>query len=314
VRLSIFSVLALLGASCLTGCGTSNGPTAPSAPSANEAPQAAGGTAFITGSVIVAALSPSASARPRAVAAPLVVSIVGTDLSAPVDGSNRFLLQGVPSGDRELRFSGTGVDARLPIANVQDAEAIQLTVRVNGSTATVESEHRSAHSDSDAVNPPGDDDDDAEHGQDESASIEGPLTEMTGSLPALTLLVDGTVVLTDSGTVVRRRGDVQDLGVLALGMTLHVVGDRAPNGSLTARMIQIKDDQTAGAFEIEGSLGGLHGTCPAVQFVVNGFKIFTSGQTTFTPACSALKPGQRIVVNGERQADGTIVASVVDAR
>ncbi len=147
--------------------------------------------------------------------------------------------------------------------------------------------------------------------QDQSASIDGVLTSQSGAIPNLTLLVGGTVVTTDSSTIVRRRGDVQPLSVLQVGMDLHVEGTRQANGSILARMLQIKDDATGGAFQISGSMGGVKGTCPSLQFVVNGLSIFTDGSTAFTPACSTFKSGTKVTVNGVTQADGSVKATSV---
>jgi hypothetical protein len=160
-------------------------------------------------------------------------------------------------------------------------------------------------------------DDDDDDGQDQSASIEGLLTSKSGAAPVLTLIVDGTTVRTTASTTVQRRGDVQDLTVLALGMTLHVVGDRQADGSLNARKIQIKDDASGGLFEIEGSTGGLQGTCPALTFKINGFTIFTDAATTFTPAatgCGAMRNGGKVIVKGAVQADGRVKAASVEPR
>ena len=149
-------------------------------------------------------------------------------------------------------------------------------------------------------------------GQDTSASIQGVLTALSGAKPALVLTVGTTMVRTTSGTEVKRRGDVQTLDTLKVGQTLHVVGDRQADGSLIARKIEIDDDATGGEFEIEGSVGGLKGTCPAVQFGVNGFSIATSASTTFEGgACSALKSGDKVTVKGTRQADGSVAATRV---
>ena len=91
-----------------------------------------------------------------------------------------------------------------------------------------------------------------------------------------------------------------------------MVGDRQSDGSLVARKIEIDDDATGGAFEIEGSLGGLKGTCPALQFGVNGFSITTSAATIFQGgACSSLKSGDKVTVNGTRQGDGSVAAGTV---
>jgi hypothetical protein len=148
-------------------------------------------------------------------------------------------------------------------------------------------------------------------GQDNSASIEGTLTSKSGSVPNLTLIVGGTTVTTSASTDVRRRGDVQDLSTLQLNMTVHVEGTRLTNGSIAARMIQIKDDAPGGPFQIEGSMGGVHGTCPSLDFVVNGYKVFSDTSTTFTPACSTFKSGTKVLVNGVSQADGSVKATAV---
>jgi hypothetical protein len=149
-------------------------------------------------------------------------------------------------------------------------------------------------------------------GQDESASIQGVLTAIGGTKPALMLTVGGTAVRTSAATEVQRRGDVQTLDALKIGQTLHVVGVRQSNGSIDARRIQIDDDSTGGEFAIEGSLGGLKGTCPTVTFSVNGFSIATSAATVFEGGtCSALKSGNKITVTGIKQADGSVVATRV---
>ena len=148
--------------------------------------------------------------------------------------------------------------------------------------------------------------------QDSSASIEGTLTAIGGTRPMLVLTIANTTVRTNASTVVQRRGDTQDLSVLQLGMTIHVVGDRQSNGSIDARRLQIKDDETGRTFEIEGSVGGLRGTCPTVTFGVNGFNIATTASTTFTPACGELRNGNKVTVKGVVQADGSVRATSVE--
>ena len=145
----------------------------------------------------------------------------------------------------------------------------------------------------------------------ESASIEGLLTAISGSPPVLT--VAGVTVRTNAETVVRRGGDTQPLSALDLQMTVHVVGDRQPNGSIDARMVQIKGDAPGGKFQISGSAGGVTGTCPALTFGVNGYDIVTDAATSFSPppGCSALKSGSKVTVNGIVQANGTVKATSV---
>jgi hypothetical protein len=148
-------------------------------------------------------------------------------------------------------------------------------------------------------------------GQDSSASIHGTLAKIGGTKPNLVLTVDTTTVRTSSGTEVKRRGDVQNLDTLRVGQSLHVVGTRLTDGSLDARLIEIDDDSNGGEFEIEGSLGGLHGTCPSIGFKVNGYTIATSTSTVFESACPSLKSGDKVNVKGTKQGDGSVAATRV---
>jgi hypothetical protein len=157
------------------------------------------------------------------------------------------------------------------------------------------------------------DEEEDEEESDTSASIEGILASIAGSGDALTLMVGSTVVTTTGDTRVDRRGDVQDLAVLQEGMRLHVIGTRQPDASLVARRIQIKGDEPGKPVQIEGSMGGVKGGCPALDFSVNGYRVKTDGSTTFTPACggSTFKSGTKVVVDGVAQADGSIMATSV---
>jgi hypothetical protein len=150
--------------------------------------------------------------------------------------------------------------------------------------------------------------------QDDSASVEGVVSELNGSGTALTMKIGTTTVTTDAQTVVQRRGDVQTLSAIANGQIVHAVGVRQTGGSLLARKLQIKDDGPVGPFVIEGSLGGLKGGCPDFTFGVNGYTVKTSGATTFPePAatCGNLKSGMKVEVDGTRGADGIVLAKTV---
>ena len=131
-----------------------------------------------------------------------------------------------------------------------------------------------------------------------------------GAFPLLR--VGNTDVRTDASTRVHRKGDTQELSVLAVGMILHVVGTRQPDTSILARKIQIKGDAQGGAVEIQGSMGGVKGTCDAMTFSVNGYKVATDGTTDFVPDCtpSAYKSGTKVTVEGTLQ-NGTIKATTV---
>jgi len=164
--------------------------------------------------------------------------------------------------------------------------------------------------------------------QDDSASVEGIVmaeSVLDAEYPTLSLDTKfGKVkVTTTSATVVQRRGSVVDFKALAVGQTIHAVGRRLndPDKTLEAKFLQIKDDAAEGWFVIEGSLGGLKGTCPARTFGVNGYTVFTTGttppdpsDTVYSPSsmtCEDLKNGMKVGVEGYRQADGTVKASTI---
>ena len=116
-------------ASCLalvavTGCtGGSGNPAAPSG--------SAGAT--IAGTV-------SRSTQPPG----LTVAVVGTDLSAVVDGSGYFQISRVPSGNVQLKFKDAAIDATAQLLNVVQDEFIEIQVRVNGGSVTIVNENRSS--------------------------------------------------------------------------------------------------------------------------------------------------------------------------
>lgn len=204
-------------------------------------------------------------------------------------------------GDADTRFFGDG-DVLLALDALKDGSRVEvkgeqrdgyvyaLRIHINGSTTS---------------EPP----------QDDSASVEGIVSALAGTPPALTMKIGTTAVATDGQTVVQRRGDVQTLMAIADGQTVHAVGVRQADGSLLARKLQIKDDGPDGPFVIEGSLGGLKGACPAVTFGVNGYTVKASDTTKYFPApsstCSDLKSGMKVEVEGKRQADGIVLAEKI---
>jgi hypothetical protein len=228
-----------------------------------------------------------------------------TDLQIPING----IVQSFTGSLASFQFT---IDGRLirGDANTEFFGGSSFANLANDVRAEVKGEQRNdfVYAVRIHVNVPGEDDDDD---QDESASIEGRLNAIGGGPPMLVLNVGGTIVGTNGSTEVQRKGDVQTLGVLQIGMTLHVVGDRQPDASIIARKLQIKGDEPGRLFEIEGSMGGVKGTCPSLTFGVNGYDIVTDSATSFTPACSQFKSGDQIKVNGVVLANGSVRATSV---
>ena len=113
----------------LVSVGCSGG--SPSSPSGTGGATSAGG-ATITGTVIAAGI-PTTN-----------VSVAGTPIASAVDTSGSFRLGGVPTGDVQLVFSGSGSGSApsVSLSNVMDQETIDLRVAIAGGTATVQSEVR----------------------------------------------------------------------------------------------------------------------------------------------------------------------------
>jgi len=140
VRLRVFAALSLVLVA--VGCGRNTTPASP---------DSAGAGAVVTGSVISSGSS-AVAARPlgvTAVTAGLSVSIAGTNLTSGVDSTGHFAFQDVPGGDRQLHFTGPGVDAQVGISSIQTSETINLSVSLSGSSATIETQSRSSGSDRD---------------------------------------------------------------------------------------------------------------------------------------------------------------------
>lgn len=452
------ALTAIILTSLLAGCGgQGSSPTAPS----SGAGSAASSSVVISGTL--RAGSSQLSDSTGASLAGITVTVVGTSITATVDGANHFTLENVPAGDVQLRFSGAGVESTVTLAQLQSAQTVTVIVNVTGGTVAIEAEQRSGAAAQELEGrveslPPttaagalkvagrtvvtnastrfvqgsaakafgdlqigmrvhvkgvasggdllateigiqntntwvpvevngvidslvsgtvfqfkvgsrlikgddltewfgsgsslallvngsrvevkgqqrdgyiyaerihinstgtGTDDgqdnkdgkDDTGNDQDSSASVAGKLTAVGGAKPALTLMVGGTTVTTTAATTVKRRGDVQTLDQLKIGQTLHVVGTRQSGGGLTARLIEIDDDEAGGEFEIEGSAGGVKGTCPAVTFGVNGFDVATDGTTTYEGGtCASLRSGDKVKVTGTKQSSGVVLAARV---
>ena len=95
----------------------------------SKAPTAPGsGSVTITGAVVSGAGSASATAAmtsgPSAAVPGLVVSVVGTEISAPVGFANQFVLREVPSGNIHLQFSAPGINALLGLQAVREGETV----------------------------------------------------------------------------------------------------------------------------------------------------------------------------------------------
>ena len=152
----------------------------------------------------------------------VTVTVAGTDISTVVDGNGEFTLTGVPPGDVQLRFAGNGVSATITLTGVSATDRITVTIALNGNAARIESERRNRGNDDD-------DDDDNE--------LEGAVSNLGGTCPALTFVVRATTVTTND----RTRFEDGPCTRIANGARVEVKGRRQPDGSLLANEVEFDD-------------------------------------------------------------------------
>lgn len=258
--------------------------------SSPASPSASVGGALITGSIVsgqsagLASLHTSASST----ATGIVVSIQGTDLQTTADGSGHFSLSGVPAGDVGLQFSGTGINAQVSLPAVQSTETIDLSVSLDGGSATIESEHRSGGS---------------------QEQLEGRVESFPPADP-LTFVVNGQTVVTDDNTSFFLGDSTASFDDLAIGQRVHVAGSVTSAG-LLATTVQIQNTNTSIPVELNGIVENFELTATGFQFDVGSQLIKGDGTTTFDSGSLAdLTDGVRVEVKGLQQ-DGYVQATTI---
>jgi len=67
--------------------------------------------------------------------------------------------------------------------------------------------------------------------------------------------------------------------------------------------------------KVEGAIAGPGGACPTLSFAINGQGVLTNSSTRFEhAACSDLRTGMQVEVEGARQANGAILARKVERK
>src|SRR5262249_5811316 len=135
VFVTLTAALAVSVAAC-SGNGSKSAvtPTASSPVPTTASTSTGTGTATINGVLLGA----SSVAMVRPSGAGLVVTLVGTSMSAAIDASGHFTLQNVPSGDLTLAFTGNAVNAQVTVAGVADRQQVHITVSVSGNSASID--------------------------------------------------------------------------------------------------------------------------------------------------------------------------------
>lgn len=227
----------------------------------------------------------------------LTVTVLGTGISSTVSQGGQFTLTGVPAGNVQLKFAGSGVDALVTIAGITASDRIDITVTVNGGSARVESEHR--RRDNNRV------------------EVAGRVTARDAT--ARTLRVRDTLVTVPATAVIRHGSRALTFADIQVGDMVEVKGT-VENAGVTATEVKVEDrdddegeDDDDDLSELQGVVTGLGGTCPAVTFTVGATRVSTSSATTFKDvACERVRNDMRVEVKGRRQADGSLAATRVE--
>ena len=211
-------VVALVAMGC-TACG-GEAPQTPAGPSTS----ALGASSVTQGARILGNVS---AGTPLAA---MAAQVVGTPLSAPVNAAGGFSLEGVPEGQVQLRFVGSGVDASVALSPVRQGDVVSLLVGVAGATATIQSESRNAGG---------------------KVELEGRIESLHRVSPT-TLVVAGRTVTTTATTVIRDSNDVtKAFADLAIGQRVHVKGTLGTE-SILADSILIQNTITTIPVNVNG--------------------------------------------------------------
>jgi len=219
----------------LSACGQAS--LSPTSPSDVGRGASAPAGAVISGTVtgMATAMTFATESTTLATSRPVTVTVVGTNISATIDGAGRFHLNGVPAGDVQLKFTAPGLDATITLKAVQVGDRIDLKVRVTDSSVRIEAERRDrgGRDDDDDEN----DDHDDDENDDDDDEFKGIVSALSGSCPDITFTLNGVTVKADRDT---RYGDGACAKVRN-NVRVEVHGQRQADGSIRAARIELED-------------------------------------------------------------------------
>ncbi len=282
-------------------------PTATSTtpPTTTPAPPSTGQGASITGSV----MGIGGGSGIRAQASGLSVQLVGTGQVKTVDDRGGFAFDDVPSGDAQLRFTGSGTDAAVAIGGVASQERISMTVSVTGSTAVVVSLSRDSAQE---LRVTGIVDNLDRAGL--SLTVAGRRVQATGATKIEEGSVHRTFADLSNGLRVEVKGQPQNDAVLATQIEILGGAATVPAPSPAPTPTPAPGTGVGTQVNVRGSVSAISGSCPSLSFTVAGSAIRTSASTSFVKlTCADLRAGDTVEVEGVRDSSGALNATKVQA-
>jgi Domain of unknown function (DUF5666) len=270
-------------------CGSSS-PSAPTQLPASSPPTTIGNGATINGSITGAALSAlslSGSGLESLNGPGLMVTVVGTGITAPVNPNGTFVLTNVPPGDIQLHFTGPGTDAMLTVTGVAGGDELRISVQVNGNTALLQDVSR----------------------KDQLNKVESEGTVVGGTCTSF--IVNGTTIITDAATQFSKGTCANVIP----GAIVQVKGSTQTDGTVRATDVKFKtdddddDDDDNNKIELEGLVTS--GACGS--FTVRNVLVTTDATTVFKNGrCEEIALGARVHVRATPTGVGTALAMLVN--
>jgi hypothetical protein len=220
-----------------------------------------------------------------------MVTVVGTEITAPVNPNGTFTLTNVPAGDIQLQFSGTGTEASLTVTGVNGGDELRITVEVSGNTATLKSVTRK-----DKLN---------------KVEIEGAIV----SGACTSFIVNGTTITTDAATEFAK-GTCANV---VTGALVQVKGSSLTDGTVRATNVSFKselgddledgDGEGKNKLQLEGKVTA--GACGS--FTVKNVVVTTDASTVFKNGrCDEIAIGVLVHVKATPTGTGTALATEVN--
>ena len=214
---------------------------------------------------------------------PVQVSISGTPQSTATDATGRFSFAGLAPGDATLRFRGSGFDVSVRIPGLKDKQTLQITVRITEHGCEVR------------------------RGKSNEITVVGAIDKVGTS----SITISGLEIATDANTKIEDHDANLALSDLKAGDIVRVEGTLQAEGKVLAQEIELLAPAGSAAVLLRGAVDSVD--AKGASFTVSGLKIATDSSTKFANATGVgdLKAGDRVLVQGTLQSDGSVLARLV---